>query len=861
MRRSIWQRVLAAAVFGFTGLSVVVPFAEPAAAVDPVGFEVTTTLTDGPVKNAGSVTRPRISPDGLWTLFFDAGGLRSVPTAGGRIRTLDPLVREVHGISDDSARVVYSDEKGVASRPIAGADEVRLYDGNVDDIELEMSHGYVVMFVETGMRIVPVSGGAPLTLPAPFSLTDVDFAVVSPLGDRVVVGGLVDGVKRSLFSIPTDGRPPALLHTLAPGEDFSTGHFSPDGSTVVYSTASYVVSDTTGNLYSVGADAVVHAIVPNVADAAFGLFSVATTATHLFAYFVADGRHYLVRSNYDGSVVTILYTAPDGASLYSIPHPVEGAGRVIFPQSGATEDLLSVRNDGSSLVTIVPRYTRKSFFVSPFSNTVVSFWRTAAGIIETVQAPVDGSRAAAVLFSPAATFSAFTADGRSAVVGVNGSPWLVSLRGAPSAVRIAPTSGTVDNANFTVTKDGRRTVVMQDQVADGRYGIYSYGPSYDDGKHALFFPLTPARLLDTRPGNQVGYAGAKPAPGAVVRLNVRGPRGVPAALTDLKAVVLNVTVVDATDAGYVTVWPSGTSQPLASNVNVEQPGQTRPNLVTVQVGADDSVLLFTSSGAHLLADIAGYYLGFSEANEGRFFPLPPSRLLDTRSGARPRADTTVGLAVVGRGGLPDRGVAAVVLNVTATDSAAAGYVTVWPSGSLRPIVSNLNLERSGQTIPNQVIVPVGADGAVNLFTDGGTHLIVDVAGWYTDSTEGTGNSGLFVPVAPKRTLDTRPDNRLNWGGPKPTASALVLVGYGGSGAGVSAYVATVTMTEASAPGFVTAYPSDQRRPTASNLNAVQTGQTIANHVTVSVGYPGQDVLLYTDRGTHLIADVNGFFRS
>jgi hypothetical protein len=859
MRRSIWQRVLAASVFGLVGFSVVLPFAEPAAASDPVGFEVTSTLTDGPVKNAGSVTRPRLSPDGLWTLFFDAGGLRSVPTAGGRVRTLDPRVREVHGISSDSAWVVYSDEIGVASRPIAGAEEVRLYEGTVGEVDASFP-GYVVMYLPAGLRIVPVSGGSPLTLPAPFGLGDLDFVSVSPIGDRVVVAGLVTGAKRSVFSVPTDGRPAALLDNAAVGERFGTVHFSPDGSTLVYDKRSQVGSNQIGHLYSVGPDAVVHAIVPDVAGATFVYYSMATTASHVFAYFVAGGRYFVIRSNYDGSVVNVVYAAPNGAVLRSIPVPVEGSGRVIFPQSGATEDLLSVREDGSSLVTIVPRYGGLTFFVSPYTNTVVTSWKTATGF-ETVQTPVDGSRAAARIFPSSAYVAAFTSDGESVVLGADDGPWLVSLRGAPSAVQIAPTSGTIDTPRFAATRDGRRVVVMQDRVANGRYGIYSYGPSYDDGKHAEFVPVTPVRLLDTRPGNQVGYLGAKPAAGAVVRLNVRGPNGVPQTLTDLKAVVLNVTVVDATDAGYVTVFPSGVTQPLASNVNVEQAGQTRPNLVTVQVGADDSVLLFTSNGAHLLADLAGYYLGFSEANQGRFFPLPPSRLLDTRSGPRPRAEATVRLSTLGRGGVPDRGVSAVVLNVTATDSAAAGYVTVWPSGSSRPIVSNLNLERAGQTIPNQVIVPLGADGGVSLFTDGGTHLIVDVAGWITDATEGTGNSGLFVPVAPVRTLDTRPNNRLNWSGPKPTASALVLVGYGGSGAGVSAYVATVTMTEASAPGFVTAYPSDQRRPTASNLNAVQTGQTIANHVTVSVGYPGQDVLLYTDGGTHLIADVNGFFRS
>ena len=74
--------------------------------------------------------------------------------------------------------------------------------------------------------------------------------------------------------------------------------------------------------------------------------------------------------------------------------------------------------------------------------------------------------------------------------------------------------------------------------------------------------------------------------------------------------------------------------------------------------------------------------------------------------------------------------AAVSMNVTATESAAAGFVTVWPDGE-RPLTSTLNLERAGETIANHAIVPVAAGSNLRLFTQSGTHLLVDVNGWYT----------------------------------------------------------------------------------------------------------------------------------
>ncbi len=116
--------------------------------------------------------------------------------------------------------------------------------------------------------------------------------------------------------------------------------------------------------------------------------------------------------------------------------------------------------------------------------------------------------------------------------------------------------------------------------------------------------------------------------------------------------------------------------------------------------------------------------------------LVPSRILDTRDGtgaarAAVRPGESVALKVLGEGGVPASGVGSVVLNTTVTGPTSSGYITVWPSGSERPLASNLNFVR-GLTVPNLVIVPVGPDGFVNLYngSPGSTHLIADVLGYF-----------------------------------------------------------------------------------------------------------------------------------
>jgi hypothetical protein len=398
-------------------------------------------------------------------------------------------------------------------------------------------------------------------------------------------------------------------------------------------------------------------------------------------------------------------------------------------------------------------------------------------------------------------------------------------------------------------------------------------PPVAPGDGSRFHPLTPARILDTRIGN--GAPTALVASGATLDLPVAGRGGVPA--TGASAVVLNVTVTEPRGGGYLTVWPTAEPRPLASNLNVSE-RQTVANLVTVKVGAGGKVSLFNGAGAgHLIADVAGWY-GPSAAGDGsRFHSLAPARILDTRAGnGAPAAWVTtaapIDLQVTGRGGVPATGVSAVVMNVTVTEPVGGGFVTVWPTGDVRPLVSNLNFDPY-RTVPNLVTVKVGAGGKVSLYHSGyAAHLVADVAGWFGPAGEGAG--ARYHALVPSRLLDTRipalawPPGLPGYSGgfiyPNVVAAGasvdVQVAGLGGvPGAGASAAILNVTAVTPAGSGFLTVWPTGQPRPLASNLNFL-TGGTVPNLVVARLGADGK-VSVYNGSGgtVHLIADVAGWY--
>jgi hypothetical protein len=374
-----------------------------------------------------------------------------------------------------------------------------------------------------------------------------------------------------------------------------------------------------------------------------------------------------------------------------------------------------------------------------------------------------------------------------------------------------------------------------------------------------YVPVDPVRVLDTRIG--VGAPiGMVPAGGTVQLRFVQNELGSPS------AVALSVTAAEGTGPGFVTVFPTGTSRPTASNVNLDRVGQVAPNLVIVPLGIAGNVSLFTSNSTHLVVDVEGFFTVTSEARAGRFVSAPrPARILDTRDGTGGHSGAlgvgeTVRLHVSGAGGAPAAGtsgpgMSAVAVNITGTDAAGPGFVTAWRGGVARPTASNLNLEGVGSTRAVMAIVPVSANGDIDLFSQSGTHLIVDLLGWFTDDTAPLSSSGLFVPVFPTRMLDTRLGlGALGVGGVTRLYAAGTAVVPPRSAGSV---LVNVTATEAAAPGYVTAYPAAAIRPTTSSLNLERAGQTIANLSIVPT--PGRAMDLFSQTGTHLVVDTNGWF--
>jgi hypothetical protein len=363
-----------------------------------------------------------------------------------------------------------------------------------------------------------------------------------------------------------------------------------------------------------------------------------------------------------------------------------------------------------------------------------------------------------------------------------------------------------------------------------------------------FQAVAPARLADTRPSE--GAYGFVPVTDQVVRVQVAGRAGVPMTAT---AAVLTVTGVNTTAPGYVTVYPAGTSLPTASNVNFDGAGQVMANMVTVKLGVGGAVDVYMQRPMNVAVDVSGAYVAVTgPVASGRLVTLPDGafRVLDTRERGEGVAGNTAERVDVSEAGVPSDAVA-VVVNLTATVT-GTGFWTAYPVGQSRPTASNLNIDQPGQTRAGQAIVLLSGAPAFNVYSQGGGHLIVDVAGWFTGATAATTTDGLFLPSNPTRLLDSRNSFVMpTWGG-----STLEFPVYGPSGQ-VSAAAINITGTESMLGGFVTAFPAGVNRPTASNLNVDTWDQTIANHAIVRVSTRG--VSLFTQQGLHLIADLNGWY--
>jgi hypothetical protein len=154
-----------------------------------------------------------------------------------------------------------------------------------------------------------------------------------------------------------------------------------------------------------------------------------------------------------------------------------------------------------------------------------------------------------------------------------------------------------------------REIIDKMAKSDGSLGvIQSLGSPSSD---LVYTAIPPCRIIDTR------LAGGPIATDSVRDFNSSGTDflaqggdggdcGIPA---DASAILMNVTVVDPTRQGYLTLYPFGTARPLASQLNYVI-GDIKGNEVIVKqtLGQPYDFSVYANGATHVVADVAGYFM-------------------------------------------------------------------------------------------------------------------------------------------------------------------------------------------------------------------------------------------------------------
>jgi len=596
----------------------------------------------------------------------------------------------------------------------------------------------------------------------------------------------------------------------------------------------------------------------------------------------------LTSTNPTGGATAWAVTSVDGSnSMDGVSCPSSGlcvtvdqSGNVVTssnPTGGATAWTVA-HVDGSNAIFSVSCLSSGGLCVAgDIVGNVVTSTNPIGGAAAWTVANVDGSTYMEGVSCPSINICVVVDGGGNVVTGTLATTTAVASSSNPSTVggsvtytatvAATPDGGTVAFTDNSTTLTGCGAVAVNTGTGTatcttsysvvGNHAIvasYSGDANYaassgsltqyvNGGTGSAYTALTPNRILDTRISHQTLGSG-----GSLNLTVAGGSTGVPSTAT---GVIFNVTVTDTTAQSLLTVWPAGQARPPTSNLNWVA-GETRPNLVNVPVGAGDQVSIYNAVGnADVVIDEEGYFAA-SSGPAGGYNALSPTRLLDTRlSHQTMNTGSLIDLQISGAGGVPATGVAAVVLNVTATNTATAGLLTLYPSGATRPTASNVNWAK-GWTIANRVIVKVGTNGKVSIYNaKGSVDVVVDVNGYFTDATA---SGEFFTPLSPVRVLDTRVSGGTL--GPHGIYPNFQVTGNNGVPRGATAVFLNTTVTNTTASSALTVYPN--ARPTASDLNWKQ-GQTIPNLTLATLSSTGTTNFYNGDGSTDLVLDLSGYF--
>lgn len=363
-----------------------------------------------------------------------------------------------------------------------------------------------------------------------------------------------------------------------------------------------------------------------------------------------------------------------------------------------------------------------------------------------------------------------------------------------------------------------------------------------------FVAVTKTRLMDSIAADPSKWV--RPSANVYVA-KLGAPGRIPA---NSRAVVVQISVVNASAPGFLTAWPGGTTMPTGlRTVNVTAKGQSRTTLALVRVtGASPTLnLALNGFGARVIVDLVGAYTSVTDeagVADGRFVPLTGTRKALNRVAVPANGSVAADLAAVG---VP-ADATGVLLSLTA-ESAAIGGWTTYADGRPRPGTRDLTIDAARQSRQNLSVVSLDGDAMVRVFASGGGLASIDVVGYYTGASAAVSTDGLYVPATTQlRVIDTRSR-------PLPFMNAGVANFAPGTGAptSVQALAGIVYTTGAWDAGRLASRASGTTLPGIQVARMFTPRETFSTPFISEVSNRGAAIL--SDKGAHLVIDVVGWY--
>lgn len=266
---------------------------------------------------------------------------------------------------------------------------------------------------------------------------------------------------------------------------------------------------------------------------------------------------------------------------------------------------------------------------------------------------------------------------------------------------------------FSLLADGAVDVLHDDPDTVVAVDVLGYfEPAATASGAGRMVGIEPATMLDTA-------ASASPlAPGETRPIRLDPPAGL-----DAVAAVVHLTATAAN--GSWTVGPADGGTVSVTLLTGAGHGVTATTVVPLGSGG---VGVTSLAGGHVSVDVVAYVTGSAApvSVEGLFVPVPPSRVLDTRTVRQPVPDGSSREVALG----PER-CGALAVNVATVAVGGDGSTTVWDAGGApRREVGRVAQGPVGTATSHHAVAPAGRRGIAIGSWGGQAHVVVDLHGWF-----------------------------------------------------------------------------------------------------------------------------------